>query len=249
MGAFRVAADQAIELTYIRFPESIYSQAGLHPSDLASVLRDSAMSNLYVQYGCGWSDPEGWQNYDASPTLRFERIPLLGSLYTKNASRFPQNVRYGDIVRGLPLAEESCAGIYCSHVLEHLALDDADKALANTYRYLKRGSTFRIVVPDLEQLARDYLVNSSTAAAHDFMESAFLGQKQRPKGLSGLIRNWLGNGAHLWMWDEKSLTDRLQKIGFINIRRCAFGDAVDRKFDEVENSSRFDGCLALDCSK
>jgi hypothetical protein len=34
------------------------------------------MNNEYVQYGCGYSAPNSWVNFDASPTLRFERIPI-----------------------------------------------------------------------------------------------------------------------------------------------------------------------------
>ena len=49
----------------------------------------------YVQYGCRWSAPSRWQNFDASPTLRFERTPLIGRPYTKNQSRFPSNAEYG----------------------------------------------------------------------------------------------------------------------------------------------------------
>lgn len=80
----------------------------------------------YVQYGCGWSAPRGWRNFDASPTLRFERLPLIGRLYTRNASRFPENIEYGEIVKGLPVSSGSCNGVYCSHILEHLSLDDYD---------------------------------------------------------------------------------------------------------------------------
>jgi len=207
------------------------------------------MSTLYVQYGCGWCAPEGWLNFDASPTLRFERLPVIGGLYTRNANRFPANVRFGDVVRGLPVADDSCDGIYCSHVLEHLALEDFDIALANTRRYLKPGGTFRLVVPDLQRIARDYLANPSIGAAHDFMEDAFIGERQRPRGLGGLLRSWLGNSRHQWMWDEKSMTERLQQAGFTRIRRCAFGDAADRHFDAVEDVTRFEGCLAMECSK
>ena len=68
---------------------------------------------LYVQYGCGWaSASKGWQNFDVSPTLRFERIPLIGKLYTKNNNRFPPNVLYGDIVKGLPVKESSAEAVY-----------------------------------------------------------------------------------------------------------------------------------------
>ena len=32
----------------------------------------------YLQYGCGWDALDGWLNFDASPTLRMERIPAVG---------------------------------------------------------------------------------------------------------------------------------------------------------------------------
>lgn len=207
------------------------------------------MDHLYVQYGCGSSAPNGWIHFDASPTLRFERIPVVGRFYKKNASRFPKSVQYGDIVKGLPIKSDSCQGIYCSHVLEHLAFEDCEAALSNTFRYLKPGGTFRLVVPDLEKLTREYLSQSSSAAAHYFMESSCLGLKNRPRGLFGFLKNWLGNSAHLWMWDEKSMTEMLKENGFTAIRRCAYGDAEDQMFGRVEEHSRFDGCLAMECRK
>ncbi len=86
----------------------------------------------YIQYGCGWSASSQWRNFDASPTLRFERMPFIGRLYTKNQFRFPCNVEYGDIVKGLPIEPDSCLGAYCSHILEHLSLSDFRTALRNT---------------------------------------------------------------------------------------------------------------------
>jgi SAM-dependent methyltransferase len=200
-----------------------------------------------MQYGCGWSAPTGWLNFDASPTLIFERLPLVGKLYTRNDRRFPDNVRYGDIVRGLPLAPGSCDGIYCSHVLEHLALDDFHTALENTKRYLKAGGYFRFVLPDLEQLARNYLSDASPSAASSFMEASCLGRRSRSRGIKGLAVYLMGNSSHLWMWDEKSLAEQLTAHGFKSIRRASFGDADDSRFNEVEDPGRFEGCLALQC--
>ncbi len=53
-----------------------------------------------MQYGCGFNAPSGWKNFDVSPTLRFERLPLIGRLYSKNQQRFPENVEYGDQMAG-----------------------------------------------------------------------------------------------------------------------------------------------------
>lgn len=101
--------------------------------------------NQYIQYGCGRSAPKNWRNFDASPTLRFERIPFLGRLYTKNDFRFPGNVEYGDIVKGLPVPDNSCKAVYCSHVLEHLSLWDFRMALKNTYKILQKGGIYFVL--------------------------------------------------------------------------------------------------------
>ena len=117
------------------------------------------MKNKNIHFGCAWSAPDSWANYDASPTLRFERIPLIGKLYTKNDNRFPDNVEYGNIVKGLPISNNSCDYVYCSHVLEHLSLNDCRRALKNTHRIMKNGGVFRLVLPDLEFHVKEYIDN------------------------------------------------------------------------------------------
>jgi hypothetical protein len=57
-------------------------------------------------------------NFDASITLRMERLPVVGRFVKKNSQRFPDGVAFGDIVKGLPLPDGSADGIYASHVLE-----------------------------------------------------------------------------------------------------------------------------------
>lgn len=94
---------------------------------------------LRVQFGAGYQAPEGWLNFDASPSVWIERLPLIGRFLKINATRFPAGIRYGDIVRGLPVADDSASAVYASHVLEHLAYDDFWAALRNTYRILKPG--------------------------------------------------------------------------------------------------------------
>ena len=181
--------------------------------------------------------------------MRFERLPLIGRLYTRNSQRFPANVVYGNIVTGLPIPDGSCQGIYCSHVLEHLALDEGDIAFKNVFRYLKPGGTFRMVLPDLERLAQEYVTAKDVYAAHRFMKDSYLGLNSRPRTLGGILQMWLGNSRHLWMWDRQSLSEKLREHGFREIRRALFGDAEDKKFEEIEDMGRFAGCLAMQCRK
>jgi len=203
----------------------------------------------YVQYGCGWSSAEGWRNFDASPTLRFERMPIVGKLYTKNATRFPPNVEYGDIVAGLPVAGNSFRGVYCSHILEHLSLDDFRKAIINTYGILENGGYFRLVLPDLEYAINKYSNDLSADAAFVFLRETSLGKETRSHGLKGLLQAWFGNSQHLWMWDYKSIAQELESVGFTNIRRAEYGDASDVAFTEVENVRRWRNCLGVECKK
>ncbi|MBL0141394.1 MAG: methyltransferase type 11 [Betaproteobacteria bacterium] len=204
---------------------------------------------LYVQYGCGFSSSASWRNFDSSPTLRFERIALIGHLYTKNRQRFPANVEYGDIVKGLPLAADSCDAIYCSHVLEHLSFTDFDIALDRSRSYLRKGKPFRLVVPDLETLAMRYASDSADGAAEAFMRESGLGLVDRPQGLIGFLKTWLGAREHLWMWDYKALAAQLRHHGFVDIRRAQFGDSEEPRFADVEHSERFEAAVAVQCRK
>lgn len=203
----------------------------------------------HVHYGAGWCAPVRWRNFDASPTLRFERLPIIGRLYTKNAARFPANVEYGDIVAGLPVADGSCAAVYCSHVLEHLALADFRTALVNTRRLLRPGGVFRLVMPDLEICARRYLANGSADAAFEFFRDSGLGADERRRRPGGLIRDFFGNSRHLWLWDYKSAARELERAGFAGIRRAAFGDGADPLFREVEDYDRWKDCLGIECRR
>jgi predicted SAM-dependent methyltransferase len=204
---------------------------------------------LYIQYGCGLSAPMGWRNFDASPTLRFERLPVIGRFYTKNDIRFPMNVEYGDIVKGLPIEINSCKGIYCSHILEHLSLNDFRIALKNTYRILQPGGVFRLVLPDLEYYINQYHNNNSTDAALLFMQETSLGYEHRPKKLKSFISSWIGNSHHFWMWDYKSISQELLNAGFANVQRANYNSSKDSYFKSVEEESRWDNCLGVECKK
>jgi SAM-dependent methyltransferase len=209
------------------------------------------LKKTYVQYGCGLCAPEEWINFDISPTLRIQKIPVLGDLIKgKTTVVFPANVKYGDIVKGLPVPDDSCDAVFCSHTLEHLSLEDFKTALTNTYRILKPGGIFRCIVPDLEVAAREYIQGLDAGrkdASIQFLSSVLLGQHSRPRGLKQLVKSALGNSHHLWMWDVHSLSLELEKAGFRNIRPCTFDDSNDPMFRLVESEGRYWHAAAIEC--
>lgn len=203
---------------------------------------------LRVQYGCGQSAPPGWSNFDSSMRLRVERIPIVGKLIPAGPfGRFPAHVRYGDIVKGLPLPPGAASLLYCSHVLEHLSLVDFRAALQNSRRVLSTGGVFRLVMPDLEPLMKRYVASDAPDAAVTFMLWTGLGKKEQRGGLIKGMVDSIRNSQHLWLWDYKATADELAKVGFRDIRRAVFGDSGIEAFADVENQSRWDNALGIQC--
>lgn len=201
------------------------------------------MTPEYVQYGCGLSCPDGWLNFDASPRLRLERLPFVSRAFEASGTRlFPKNVRYGDIVRGLPVPEGCARAVYCSHVLEHIDRESVIIALENTYRMLRPDGVFRLVVPDLAWRAEEFLRardRGDSNAADEFIRKAHLGQGNAATGFIRRMCRVFGNSDHRWMYDEAAMTALLAQTGFVSIRRCRFGDAEDPIFALVEDEGRF----------
>lgn len=207
-----------------------------------------SFSGLNVQYGCGLSCPEGWQNFDSSPTLRLQKLPVIGAAMP--GVKFPRGVRLGDIVKGLSVASNTADRAYCSHVLEHLALEDMQSALRETHRFLKPGGVFRLVLPDLHPLCLEYVERSGEpGAAHAFMKASYLGNAGRRSGLRTRLIETLGNSRHQWMWDEPAMRGELTSAGFTEIRRASLGDSNDEAFAAVEEENRWTGHLGMHCIK
>ena len=91
----------------------------------------------FLNVGCGSNFHSDWLNVDVVP-----------------ASAAVMAV---DIRKGLPFADEVFDAVYCSHVLEHFPRPEAASLLRNMCRVLRAGGVIRVVVPDLETLAREYL--------------------------------------------------------------------------------------------
>jgi SAM-dependent methyltransferase len=175
--------------------------------------------------------------------LRIERAYGLRSVLRASIGHlFPPNVRSGDIARGLPVADGSAHGVYCSHVLEHVPRDDIPAVLRNTFRLLRPGGVFRLVVPDLQWRVARYLASASggdATAADTLIESCLLGARSRPSTPASWLRRQFGSSAHLWMYDFAALRHLLGEAGFDQIRRCTLGDSDDPMFALVEEADRF----------
>jgi len=91
----------------------------------------------WLNIGCGNCFHPDWENIDLRPSS--------------------PHVKHVDIIKGLPYPGETFDAVYSSHLLEHLSPDQARALLKEMKRVLKKDGIIRIVVPDLEAIARIYL--------------------------------------------------------------------------------------------
>lgn len=204
----------------------------------------------FVQFGCGLSCPPGWSNYDSSFRLWLQRMPIVAALVPSGPyGRFPSDVLYGDIVDGLPRKPGSVDLLYCSHVLEHLALEELRLTLRHCHALLTDNGTFRIVLPDLEHLIRSYSESSVYDRGFRFIQNSGMGVTRRSRSWLGRIKEAFASSRHVWLWDYPSLSEELAQAGFREIRRATFGDSGIAAFDAVEAEPRWRNALGIQCKR
>lgn len=90
-----------------------------------------------LNIGCGSTNHPDWINLDVAPST--------------------PDVLSVNITSGLPFSSDFADVCYSSHVLEHLDKVGARNLIAECFRILKKGAVIRLVLPDLEVLAQEYL--------------------------------------------------------------------------------------------
>lgn len=211
------------------------------------------MSRRVVNLGCGpkVSSHPDVVNIDWSIYLRFRssallswlpRLVLRGERLRRYLS-LPANIVAHDLVHGIPLPADSVDVVYHSHMLEHIDRDRVAAFQAEVLRVLKPGGVQRIVVPDLELLARRYLASLEAVRTepavrlrHDDSVAELLEQSVRrdaaaARSLSGWRRSiytWVFGDArrrgetHQWMYDAENLSALLEACGFRDVAVVTF---------------------------
>lgn len=139
---------------------------------------------MRLNIGCGTKHLDGYVNVDVDPTLD------------------PQPDMVADI-RELGLADNSVDEILAVHVLEHLYLWEAKRALADWHRMLRSDGLLVLELPNALKCARNLLRGS--------------GENLSMWGLYGDPRSENPLMAHRWGWSPGSLRKVLERVGFVGI--------------------------------
>jgi len=107
-------------------------------------------------------------------------------------------VKKVNILKGLPFKDDYFDAIYISHFIEHLTNNQSLFVLRESMRVLRQGGIIRIVVPDLENICREYLnilgkvrESSNFDEKYNWITVELLDQMVRnyPGGIMGEISN------------------------------------------------------------
>jgi predicted SAM-dependent methyltransferase len=131
-----------------------------------------------LNLGCGGSFHPDWVNMDFKPAS--------------------SKVIAHDLRKPLPFRGNTWDCIYASHVLEHFSRREARLFLNECRRVLRPGGVLRIVVPDLEMIARLYLRYLELAAlgdvnaeaCHEWMTIEMLDQITRQRSGGETLSYW-----------------------------------------------------------
>jgi SAM-dependent methyltransferase len=161
---------------------------------------------------------DGWLNTDVTPHMLAARVPGLPRL-ARAAGRLSderwaayrdgrfERLRYLDLTRPLPYPDGSFRAAHGSHVLEHLAPEEAEQLLRELHRVLGRGGILRVAVPDLDRLVAEY-----DPADPDAFLTGLLQGRTRSRS----------RHRHWWHYNERSLRALLERCGFSDVRRREF---------------------------
>lgn len=219
-----------------------------------------------LNLGCGTRTSPRMVNIDFSIYQRIRTSPAskviaavaLHGYRREQFNAMHDNVVVHDLRKGIPAESDSVDAVYHSHVMEHIDRDAVPGFLAEIVRVLRPGGVHRIVVPDLERLARSYLASlESGHADHDkAVESIFLQCVRREAHGTSLqapmrrrLENLILGGArrrgetHQWMWDRRNLCNALAAAGFVEVQQVDAGTSAIPDWQTIGLDLNLDGTL------
>jgi SAM-dependent methyltransferase len=225
-----------------------------------------------LNLGCGHkvSPHPDVVNIDWSMYVRIRTKPLLNTLANalldaprrERLHRMPTNIIAHDLSRGIPFGNGTVDVVFHNNVLEHLDREVAESFLIECRRVLKPGAIHRIVVPDFELAARQYLEHVARCDAdprepdkHDGFIATMLEQSVRREAAGTQqqrpLRRWLENRllgdarrrgeTHQWMYDRHTLAAKLQRTGYGEVRLCDYRSSGIANWQQYNLETASDG--------
>ena len=177
------------------------------------------VDTIRLNVGCGDYRLEGWINIDAAVS-----------------SAADLNIE----VPPLPWNNASVSEIYAGHFLEHLGRVPAASFLDECWRVLEPGGRLGILVPDMREWARRYVLDEW--APMEFPAGHHRDLRDLDDACDALIFSTVQASVHHWAYDKFTLSRALTQAGFV----------VDGEFDRFRDPRLSTGQwyqIGIDCHK
>ena len=152
----------------------------------------------------------------------------------------------GDL-NSIKIKKETCDLIFISHTLEHIPHIQIQNVLTEINRIMKKNSTIRILVPNLEVITKAYVKKDKIFFKKAIDEDHSI---RTDLGLGGMLVNFIvstgqdtallnrslnkfiAGYAHLYAYDFEMMKILLTKTGFKNIKKMKFCKSKIKDFNE-----------------
>ena len=167
-------------------------------------------SLLGLNIGCGTRPLSGWMNVDIKP-------------------KYP-HVKFMDASLSFPYPNEAYRYVLSEHMFEHLPFKTGLHMLKEVYRILEDNGIFILSVPTLDFLIQLYSNSDSelhqryvqwSISQFDPEVSQFYSNKKIPSMF--ILNNFMRFWNHQMIYDIKTLTDLLYRIGFRSVKCMEVG--------------------------
>lgn len=160
-------------------------------------------SPVRLHVGCGRARLQGWVNLDAQPLPGVDQVV--------------------DVTQGLGFSDVEA--VFAEHFLEHLALDDALRFLAEAHRALVPGCWMRLSTPNLDWVwSTHYRFDSDPGV-----------KRQGALAINRAFRGW----RHQFLWNRELLEEALLACGFDAVRWCRYGESELPVFQGIERHETY----------
>jgi len=162
------------------------------------------MNSILLNLGCGSKSIPGFTHIDLAD--------------------YP-HIDYKHDIKTLPMFKNNSVDlIYCCHALEYFDRQEAEEALKEWYRVLKKGGNLRLAVPDFKAITDVYQKYG------DLGHIGILGP------LYGRIK--LGNKFiyHKTVYDLTSLRRLLKSVGFKEVEKYDWHKTIHRNYDDFSRA-------------
>ena len=166
---------------------------------------------MKLNIGCGYNIMDGYVNIDM--------VATTPQTVVKNIL----TVDYND---------NSVDEIYMRHVIEHFYEDEIEQIIANNYRMLRSGGVFIIETPDFDRIVEAWQKNLLTKQVLNYVIFGFQA--------GNMTREREAHMLHKYVFDERLLTQFLEKVGFtvIEVEKGAKPSNFDPKYGEYITAMR-----------